>query len=142
MEIERKQLRHYADVLEHLKTYFPSPVSDPIMDGYFVHSVSRFLDQVDSLKSAKPLLGNGVKDNHYDTSQQAVFPDAISSVEDMTALLADYCQGMTIWSHQRTVPVPFIIAGNTFGKESDKPFGLFNMEIYRCGLFQVTGCIQ
>ena len=75
MEIERKLLRHYADVLEHLKTYFPSPVSDPIMDGYFVHSVSRFLDQVDSLKSAKPLLGNGVKDNHYDTSQQAVFPD-------------------------------------------------------------------
>ena len=112
MEIERKQLRHYADVLEHLKTYFPSPVSDPIMDGYFVHSVSRFLDQVDSLKSAKPLLGNGVKDNHYDESQQAVFPDAISSVEDMTALLADYCQGMTIWSHPNAqlnvIPPPTI----------------------------------
>jgi L-2,4-diaminobutyrate decarboxylase len=112
MEIERKQLRHYADVLEHLKTYFPSPVSDPIMDGYFVHSVSRFLDQVDSLKSAKPLLGNGVKDNHYDTSQQAIFPDAISSVEDMTALLADYCQGMTIWSHPNAqlnvIPPPTI----------------------------------
>ncbi len=112
MEIERKQLRHYADVLEHLKTYFPSPVSDPIMDGYFVHSVSRFLDQVDSLKSAKPLLGNGVKDNHYDASQQAVFPDAISSVEDMTALLADYCQGMTIWSHPNAqlnvIPPPTI----------------------------------
>jgi len=112
MEIERKQLRHYADVLEHLKTYFPSPVSDPIMDGYFVHSVSRFLDQVDSLKSAKPLLGNGVKDNHYDTSQQAVFPEVISSVEDMTELLADYCQGMTIWSHPNAqlnvIPPPTI----------------------------------
>jgi len=112
MEIERKQLRHYADVLEHLKTYFPSPVSDPIMDGYFVHSVSRFLDQVDSLKSAKPLLGNRVKDNHYDASQQAVFPDTISSVEDMTALLADYCQGMTIWSHPNAqlnvIPPPTI----------------------------------
>src|SRR5664280_1025716 len=99
MEIERKQRRHYSDVLEHLKTYFPSPVSDPIMDGYFVHSISRFLDQVDSLKSAMPLLGNGVKNNHYEASQQAVFPENISSVEEMTGLLASYCQGMTIWSH-------------------------------------------
>ncbi|MEI6336808.1 MAG: pyridoxal-dependent decarboxylase [Methylococcaceae bacterium] len=118
MEIERKQLRHYADVLEHLKTYFPSPVSDPIMDGYFVHSVSRFLDQVDSLKSAKPLLGNGVKDNHYDTSQQAVFPELISSVEAMTELLADYCQGMTIWSHPNAqinvIPPPTISSITAF----------------------------
>ena len=118
MEIERKQLRHYADVLEHLKTYFPSPVSDPIMDGYFVHSVSRFLDQVDSLKSAKPLLGSGVKDNHYDASQQAVFPEAISSVEDMTELLADYCQGMTIWSHPNAqinvIPPPTISSITAF----------------------------
>ncbi len=99
METDHKKRQHYSDVLEHLKTYFPSPVSDPIMDGYFVHSISRFLDQVDSLKSVKPLLGAGIKNNHYETSQQAVFPENISSVEKITALLADYCQGMTIWSH-------------------------------------------
>ncbi|UOA08959.1 pyridoxal-dependent decarboxylase [Methylobacter sp. S3L5C] len=112
MAIERKQWHHYADVLEHLKTYFPSPVSDPIMDGYFVHSISRFLDQVDSLKSAKPLLGNGIKNSHYEASQQAVFPEAISSIEDMIGLLADYCQGMTIWSHPNAqlnvIPPPTI----------------------------------
>jgi hypothetical protein len=51
MKTEPRPRTHYADVLEHLKTYFPSPVSDPIMDGYFVHSISRLLDQVDSLKS-------------------------------------------------------------------------------------------
>ena len=112
MAIERKQWRHYADVLEHLKTYFPSPVSDPIMDGYFVHSISRFLDQVDSLKSAKPLLGNGIKNSHYEASQQTVFPETISSIEDMTGLLVDYCQGMTIWSHPNAqlnvIPPPTI----------------------------------
>ena len=66
------------------------------MDGYFVHSISRFLDQVDSLKSAKPLLGSGIKNNYYEASQQAVFPETISSVEEMTGLLAEFCQGMTI----------------------------------------------
>ena len=102
MEFERKQRCHYSHVLEHLKTYFPSPVSFPIMDGYFVHSISRFLDQVDSLKSAKPLLGSGIKNNHYEASQQAVFPETISSVEEMTGLLAEFCQGMTIWSPTQT----------------------------------------
>ena len=118
MEQQRKQRRHYADVLEHLKTFFPSPVSDPIMDSYFVHSISRFLDQVDALKSAKPLLGNGVKDSHYQSSQQAVFPEAISSVEEMTGLLADYCQGMTIWSHPNAqlnvIPPPTISSITAF----------------------------
>jgi len=99
METGRKQRRHYSDVLEHLKTYFPSPVSDPILDGYFVHSISRFLDQVDSLKSARPLLSGGIKNTHYEASQQAVFPEPISSIEEITGLLADYCQGMTIWAH-------------------------------------------
>ena len=112
MEIERKQRRNYSDVLEHLKTYFPSPVSDPIMDGYFVHSISRFLDQVDSLKSAKPLLGSGVKNSHYEARQQAEFPEGISSVEEVTGLLADFCQDMTIWSHPNAqvnvIPPPTI----------------------------------
>ena len=63
MEFNQQHRHHYVDVLEHLKTYFPYPVSDPIMDSYIVHSISRFLDQVDSLQSAKPLLDNGVKNN-------------------------------------------------------------------------------
>ena len=118
MEQQQKQRRHYSDVLEHLKTFFPSPVSDSIMDGYFVHSISRFLDQVDALKSAKPLLGNGVKDSHYQSSQQATFPEHTSSVEDMTGLLADYCQGMTIWSHPNAqvnvIPPPTISSITAF----------------------------
>jgi glutamate/tyrosine decarboxylase-like PLP-dependent enzyme len=105
------QRQHYAEVLQRLKSYFPSPVSDPIMDGYFVHTVSRFLDQVDSLKSAKPILGGSVK-AHYGESQQNSFPEAMSSVEEVTHLLAEYCQGMTIWSHPNAqvnvIPPPSI----------------------------------
>jgi len=118
MEIERKQRRHYSEILEHLKTFFPSPVSDPVMDGYFVHSISRFLDQVDSLKSAKPLLGNGVQNDHFQTSQRTLFPEDISTIEEMTRLLSDYCQGMTIWSHPNAqvnvTPLPTISSITAF----------------------------
>ena len=51
--------QHYTDILERMKTYFPSPVSNPIMDGYLVHTISHFLDHVDSLKSTVPILGIG-----------------------------------------------------------------------------------
>jgi hypothetical protein len=47
----------YLKELEHLKTVFPVPVSNPVLDGYFVHTVSQFLDLVDDLKSSAPLLG-------------------------------------------------------------------------------------
>ncbi|MFI3186876.1 MAG: pyridoxal-dependent decarboxylase [Methylococcaceae bacterium] len=118
MDQQQKHRRHYSDVLEHLKTYFPSPVSDPIMDGYFVHSISRFLDQVDSLKSAKPLLGTGITNNHYQASEESTFPEHISSVEEMTELLANYCQGMTIWAHPNAqvnvIPPPTISSITAF----------------------------
>jgi len=118
MQIERKQRRHYSDVLEHLKTYFPSPVSDPIMDGYFVHSIARFLDQVDGLKSAMPLLGGGIETKHYEESQWAAFPEHMNSVEEVTGLLADYCRGMTIWSHPNAqvnvIPPPTISSITAF----------------------------
>jgi len=93
-----KQRQHYTEVLEHLKTCFPSPVSDPIMDGYFVHGMGRFLDQIDSLKSAMPVLGDGRSD-HYSDSLAVTFPEAMTSVEDTVASLADFCRGMIVWSH-------------------------------------------
>ena len=118
MQIECKQRRHYSDVLEHLKTYFPSPVSDPVMDGYFVHSIARFLDQVDGLKSALPLLGGGSEAEPYEESQQAAFPEHMNSVEEVTGVLADYCRGMTIWSHPHAqvnvIPPPTISSITAF----------------------------
>jgi hypothetical protein len=37
----------YLTLLQQLKTCFPGPVSNPVMDGYFVHTLARFLDRVD-----------------------------------------------------------------------------------------------
>ncbi|MDD1607923.1 MAG: aspartate aminotransferase family protein, partial [Methylococcaceae bacterium] len=118
MKTNPEPRHHYTDVLEHLKTYFPSPVSDPIMDGYFVHSISRFLDQVDNLKSAMPLLATGSNEQHYEDSQQATFPEQTRSIEEMTAMIASYCQGMMIWSHPNAqvnvIPPPTISSITAF----------------------------
>lgn len=98
MPDEFKEQQHYEEILEQLKTYFPVPRSNPIMDGYFVHTISNFLDYVDKLKSVAPLLG-GERKSHYDLSFEERFPESMSSVEQVTKLLVDYCWGMTIWSH-------------------------------------------
>jgi L-2,4-diaminobutyrate decarboxylase len=105
--------RPYLELLDRLKTHFPAPLSDPILDGYFVHTVSRFLDQVDDLKSAVPLLGKK-RENHYDACQGISFPEGMSSVAAVTKQLAEHCQGMPIWSHPNAqvnvIPPPTIPA--------------------------------
>ena len=88
----------YLSRLEDLKTVFPVPVSNPVLDGYFVHTVSRFLDLVDDLKSSAPLLGQ-IRPEHYETGPAADFPESMSSVAEVTRNLADYCRGLTVWSH-------------------------------------------
>lgn len=88
----------YQRFLQQLKTCFPGPVSEPVMDGYFVHTVSRFLDRVDDLKSAAPLLGRS-RQTHYQKDLGLGFPEDTSTVEQVTGLLVDYCQGMPIWAH-------------------------------------------
>jgi glutamate/tyrosine decarboxylase-like PLP-dependent enzyme len=90
--------QNYLHLLEQLKTYFPVPVSNPIMDGYFVHAISRFLDRLDDLKSAVPLLG-GRQERHYHKTWEKGFPAEMSSVEEVNRVLADHCQGMPIWGH-------------------------------------------
>lgn len=110
------ETQSYAEILEWLKTCFPSPVSDPIMDGYFVHTVSHFLDHVDSLKSLAPILGveeelQSCRDARVETRERTQcegvqdlssamdFPEQVTSVEDVTKLLAGYLKGMNIWAH-------------------------------------------
>ena len=101
----------YRDILEKIRLAFPQPVSDPIHDSYFVHSIMRALDQVDALKSHLPMLGDVVPGD-FEKARGAVLPDAMSSVEDVTADLVSYLQGMTIFGHPRTqqnvIPPPTI----------------------------------
>lgn len=101
----------YRDILENIRQAFPQPVSDPIHDSYFVHSIMRALDQVDALKTHLPMLGDIVHGN-FEAARQTTLPDTMSSVEDVTADLVSYLRGMTIFGHPRTqqnvIPPPTI----------------------------------
>ena len=108
--MEQKNV-NYRDVLEKIRLAFPQPVSDPIHDSYFVHSVMRALDQVDALKTHLPMLGTIVPGD-FAAARQANLPNTMSSVEDVTVDLVGYLRGMTIFGHPRTqqnvIPPPTI----------------------------------
>ena len=101
----------YRDILKNIRQAFPQPISDPIHDSYFVHSIMRALDQVDALKTHLPMLGDIVHGN-FEAARQTTLPDTMSSVEDVTADLVSYLRGMTIFGHPRTqqnvIPPPTI----------------------------------
>jgi glutamate/tyrosine decarboxylase-like PLP-dependent enzyme len=81
------------------------------MDGYFVHTISRFLDRLDALKSSVPVLGSPKKSD-YQESLCSRSPESTCSLEDVKGLLAGYCEGTPIWSHPNSqvnvVPPPSI----------------------------------
>lgn len=101
----------YREILENIRLAFPQPVSNPIHDSYFVHSIMRALHQVDALKTQLPMLGSVVPCN-FETARQTVLPDTMSSVEDVTTDLVSYLRGMTLFGHprnqQNVVPPPTI----------------------------------
>ena len=91
----------YRDALERIRRAFPQPVSDPIHDSYFVHSIMRALDQVDGLKMKLPTLGPVVPGD-FAGARNAALPTSVSSVEEVTSELVGYLRGMTISSHPHT----------------------------------------
>ena len=101
----------YRDILEEIRLAFPQPVSDTIHDSYFVHSIMRALDQVDDLKTHLPMLGDIVPGD-FEKARKTTLPDAMASVEDVTADLVSYLRGMVIFGHPRTqqnvIPPPTI----------------------------------
>jgi glutamate/tyrosine decarboxylase-like PLP-dependent enzyme len=108
----------YRDILQKVRLAFPQPVSDPVHDSYFIHSIMRALDQVDDLKSELPLLGQPTPAADYAETRQAQLPAELSSVEAVTRELVGYLEGMTIFGHPRTqqnvVPptsIPSLIGG-------------------------------
>ena len=101
----------YRDILQQIRLAFPQPVSDPIHDSYFVHSIMRALDQVDGLKTQLPILGSVVSGD-FEQARKSTMPARMSSVEQVTADLVSYLRGMTIFGHphtqQNVVPPPTI----------------------------------
>src|SRR4051812_33451359 len=108
----------YAEIVAQLRTAFPAPVSDRVHDAYFVFSFLRALDQVDSLKSAAPMLGTPVTLDYDAARRQRISADP-STLEAVTRELVGYLSGMFIWGHPRSqinvVPTPTIpsIIGGT-----------------------------
>ena len=92
---------NYREALEKIRLAFPQPVSDPIHNSYFVHSIMRALDQVDELKTDLPMLSTIVPGD-FAAARQTALPDGMSSIEDVTADLVSYLRGMTIFGHPRT----------------------------------------
>ena len=93
--------KNYQDLLEQLKNFFPTPLSNPVMDGYLVYTLSHFVDQLDQLKSAAPHLGittNKANKISYEESFNASFPDEMSSIERVNKDMVECCKNMVIWS--------------------------------------------
>jgi len=132
----------YQELVSQLRTAFPAPVSDRVHDAYFVFSFLRALDQVDSLKSAAPMLGKPVTLD-YDAARLERIADDPNTLEAVTAQLVKYLSGMFIWGHPRAqinvVPsptIPSIIGGllpsiynpNLVSEESSRLVSLAEVE--------------
>lgn len=107
----------YRDILHQLREAFPQPVSNRVHDAYFVFSFLRSLDQVDAMKSDRPLLGQP-EELDYDSAMQSTMADLPESLEAVTSQLVEYLSGLFIWGHPRSqinvVPsptIPSIIGG-------------------------------
>ena len=132
----------YQDLVSHLRTAFPAPVSDRVHDAYFVFSFLRALDQEDALKTAAPMLGTPVTLD-YEAAKLRRVADEPSTLEGVTKELVHYLSGMFIWGHPRAqinvVPsptIPSIIGGllpsiynpNLVSEESSRQVSLAEVE--------------
>jgi glutamate/tyrosine decarboxylase-like PLP-dependent enzyme len=91
----------YHQILEQLRGQFPQPVSNPVHDAYFVFSILRALDQVDSLKSQKPMLGAPVEPNYAAAIADRLGPGN-RTLEEVIPQLVKQLEGMFIWGHPQS----------------------------------------
>jgi glutamate/tyrosine decarboxylase-like PLP-dependent enzyme len=91
----------YRDILQRIRLAFPQPVSDRVRDSYFVHSIMRALDRVDAMKTELPRLGGQVAPD-FEAARQAALREQPASVEEVSAELVRYLEGMTLFGHPRT----------------------------------------
>lgn len=102
----------YRKILDHIRLGFPQPVSDRVHDSYFVHSIMRAVDAVDTLKSERPILGER-QDLNFPLARNSYLPEQGLTVEAVTQELVGYCSGLTLWGHpctQQNVVPPVTIS--------------------------------
>ena len=91
----------YHELLLKIRDAFPTPVSDRMHDAYFVFSIMRVLDQVDSMKSEVPLLGK-MQQLDYAAAKQSELAEQTRSVEEVARLLVAKLEGLPLWGHPHT----------------------------------------
>jgi glutamate/tyrosine decarboxylase-like PLP-dependent enzyme len=91
----------YQERLAALRQGFPTPVSDPVHDGYVAFSVLRALDRVDALKSQAPILGKP-RELDYEAAQASRVPDLSRPLEAVLPELVEVLDGLVIPSHPRS----------------------------------------
>lgn len=91
----------HRELLEALRREFPQPVSDPVHDAYVVFSILKALDQVDALKSQRPLLGAPLTIDYASAVSARVAEDS-QRLEEVMPQLVDRLRGMFIWGHPRS----------------------------------------
>ena len=91
----------YRKILDQIRMAFPQPVSNRVHDSYFVHSIMRAIEAVDTLKSERPILGERGELN-YSAARNSRLAEKGSTVEAVTQELVQYCSGLTLWGHPRT----------------------------------------
>src|SRR4051812_19420832 len=91
----------FETIVRELRQAFPQPVSDRMHDAYFAFSVLRALDQVDGMKSAKPLLGRP-EELDYAAARRLRMAETPQTLEQVTQRLAEHLSGMFIFGHPRS----------------------------------------
>ncbi len=104
----------YQHLLSQVRNQFPQPVSDPIHDSYFAHTVLRALDRVDAMKGEVPVLKGHKEELDYTRARRATLPSDGSSLGQVLKELVGYLEGTTLWGHpkvqQNVVPPATIVS--------------------------------
>ncbi|WP_419193191.1 pyridoxal phosphate-dependent decarboxylase family protein [Kolteria novifilia] len=91
----------FRRILENVRQAFPQPVSDRKHDAYVAFTVLRALDELDRRKSNLPTLGLPEPVNHGNATDARIAADPLP-LEDVTAQLAEFLDGMFLWGHPRS----------------------------------------
>ncbi|WP_254513524.1 pyridoxal phosphate-dependent decarboxylase family protein [Anatilimnocola floriformis] len=94
-------MSRYQELLEQLRQAFPTPVSNPVHDGYVVFSLLKALDRVDALKSQAPILGTP-RPAAYDVAATEKLASGARPLEEVISELVHCLDGQLIFGHPRS----------------------------------------
>lgn len=87
------------EALQKIRMCFPQPFSDDYQDAYFVFSIMKALNDVDALKSNKPILGGEGNQSRLFANIPAEVSEEGKSVEQVIEMIVSSFEGMPLWAH-------------------------------------------